>query len=176
MHEAGIPGMAFRAILHCLALGQDLVRDQNGIIYFCMALDAPDALEVSGLIGQPVMTIHDDNFLPVGEQGEAVKVGMTPQAHVVIIEDGFCQVFRVPHESPVTMGIMAFPAGELVNIVNAFLEFHLNILKMVLSKSFIVAMAVHAQKLLFHSCFHGMRESAEIVGMTIGAGKGPVNR
>jgi hypothetical protein len=74
------------------------------------------------------------------------------------------------------MGVMAFPAGELIHIVNAFLELYLNILKMVLGEGLIVAMAIHAHKLLLYSCFNRVRKSGVIVGMTIVTSKGPVDR
>lgn len=74
------------------------------------------------------------------------------------------------------MGVMAFPAGELIHVMNALLKLHLNAFKVVLGKCLIVAMAIHAHHLLFNPGLNAMGEGAIVVRMTVVARKGPVNR
>jgi hypothetical protein len=74
------------------------------------------------------------------------------------------------------MRIVAFPAGEPIYVVYTLLEFHFNILEVILGKCFIVAMAIHAYQLLFHPGFDAMRKGVVIVRMAVVAGKAPVNR
>ena len=176
MHEHGIFRMAFGTVFNRIGFRQDFMCNKYGIINFCMALNTPDTPEMCCLVGQPVVAFNYHNFFPVGKKGEAVKICMTSQAHIVVIQDRFFNILGIPHKSLVTMGVMAFPAGELIHIVNAFLELYLNILKMVLGEGLIVAMAIHAHKLLLYSCFDRVRKSGVIVGMTIVTGKGPVDR
>jgi len=74
------------------------------------------------------------------------------------------------------MRVMAFPAGEVLHIVDAFLEFHFDILKVILGKALVVSMTIQAHEVLLKPYLKGVRESHKVVGVTIGTAESLVNR
>ncbi len=84
--------MTFIASSYGFVLGLYKMRDQNFVVDFCMAFDAPDILKMDSLIRKPFMCLDNIYFLPVGQKLEFVKIGMAAKAYIIVVQDCFLDI------------------------------------------------------------------------------------
>jgi hypothetical protein len=89
--------MAFTAKADCLFLRKDQVGNQDAVIDLGMTFYAAYILKVQGLIGQPVMRLHDVDLFTFRKEFELGIIPMTGEADGIIIAYGGLQILSIPH-------------------------------------------------------------------------------
>jgi hypothetical protein len=80
-------------------------------------------------------------------------------------------IFCISHKGFVGVRVVAFPAGEFIDVMSAVHEFLFDHLEIILCIGLIVSMAIHASILLFNPALKFVRKYTEFLAMAIGTGK-----
>ena len=151
--------------------------DKYAVTYFSMTFYTSYTRKMGLFVWQPVVTFNNYNLLSIGQQLKILKICMTLETYIIIIYYCLFKVCRISDIDFITVGIMAFPAGEsLYCSMCTFFIFLTNLFKLILCVLLIISMTIITTIWFFKPDRCWMRKNFEVIRMTVGAGKTPVVR